>query len=576
MDSNDPEMIVLPKPFQKFFPENFNKIQKQSFHDIWNTEYNLVVQAPTGSGKTVLAKLAFLKALLKPGKGIYVGPLRALNDEKAKEFQEFANYEWNVKTVLGGSYNSPKELESIDLLLTTPEKLLSLLYTLDLSSFSTIVIDEVHLLGEQKRGAYLEFVIMELQRKYPAIRIVALSATIPNTLELSSWLQATPLIFGQEYRSTKLVVKVISVEKNSSHLAKLVKGYQITKKFLPEQILLFSTSRANVQYYAKKMSEWLSRDSTTSQNVETQETITYSNKCLTEFSSKGIAFYHAGLSENDKKFIIQNFLDQRIKILITTSSLAWGINLPAKAVIIMDIEYSNPLIGKEPMSSADILQMLGRAGRPQFHTKGYGYILTNENQNQKIENMLEGKNPIVSSMNEFLLELVLHFLALEKASAFSKEELFEFFSKSFMIYTNFFQKDELEEELEKILSSLEMYKLIESSSESITITKYGSITSRFFINPITTGNLLNIKPNKVDEILPYLTEFQELPVRKSEKKFLRSLGATPKTYQSFKLKYVIEAMEHEELLEPEFIQDGKVIYNEYLRIQSFYNFIKKI
>ena len=119
-------------------------------------------------------------------------------------------------------------------------------------------------------------------------------------------------------------------------------------------------------------------------------------------------------------------------------------NLPAKAVIIMDIEYTNPLTGKEPMSSADILQMLGRAGRPQYHTKGYGYILTNEKQRQRLEIMLEGKAPVVSSLHEYLQELVLHHLALKKDQIMTREELLEFFEKSFLIVSRLLAKEEFE------------------------------------------------------------------------------------------------------------------------------------
>lgn len=93
----------MPKPFQKLFPKTFNTVQKQSYNDIWHTDRNIIVQAPTGSGKTVLAKIALLKGLLKPNKVMNVGPLRALNDEKATELQELQKFDWTIKTVLSVS-----------------------------------------------------------------------------------------------------------------------------------------------------------------------------------------------------------------------------------------------------------------------------------------------------------------------------------------------------------------------------------------------------------------------------------------------------------------------------------------
>jgi hypothetical protein len=103
------------------------------------------------------------------------------------------------------------------------------------------------------------------------------------------------------------------------------------------------------------------------------------------------------------------------------------------------------------------------------------------------------------------------------------------------------------------------------------------MTSRFFVHPNTAGNLLTVNPQDDPEaIVPLVTEFNLLTVRRSEKKFLRSLGATPKTYRDYKLLYVIKTLDQKGKLEPEFIQDGIVIYKEYMRIYSFYNYLKKI
>lgn len=344
------------------------------------------------------------------------------------------------------------------------------------------------------------------------------------------------------------------------------------KKFLPEQILVFTTSRAQVQYYAKKIHEWLERDTN-----EPKESLHYDNKRLMELSIQEVAFYHAGLTEKDKQAVVNNFKNGALKILVSTSSLAWGVNLPAKAVIIMDIDYTTPLTGKEPMSSADILQMLGRAGRPQYHTKGYGYILTNEKQRQKLEIMLEGKAPVVSNMNEYLSELVIQHMALKKDQILTRLELIEFFEQSFLMTSRFMSEEEFEEELEKTIAELKMFKLIAEVGEELVITKYGLVTSRFFINPGTAGNLVTVKPqDRPEEMIPPVVEFKDLPVRRNEKKFLRSLGATPKTYRDYKLQYVIGVMVRKERLEQEFMQDGVVLYKEYRRIQSFYNYIKKI
>jgi replicative superfamily II helicase len=561
----------IPKPFQKLFPQSLNKIQQLSYHDIWHTDANIIVQAPTGSGKTVIAQLAILKALLKPSKAIFLGPLRALNQEKFSELKKFRQFNWLVQIVLGGSHSSVNS--ECDILLSTPEKFLSLLFSLDFSSFpvSVIVIDEIHLLGEGKRGAYLEYLLMFLKTFHPTIRIIGLSATIPNTHQLADWLQATPLIYDDSFRATNLVTKFIDLPPSMQEkFGRMIKAYQISKKFLPNQSLIFTTSRANVHFFAKMFLSWAERD-----ELPFQKNIDYNNSRLTQLSKYGIAFYHAGLSESDKQLIVQEYNNNNLKILISTSSLAWGVNLPAKAVIVADLEYNNPLTGKELMSSSDILQMLGRAGRPQYHDKGYGYVVVSEPQKDTLQDIIEGNVPIRSSIRDFIPELLLLFLAQGTTqTTVSLDEVYDFFEQSLLISSKLTSLSDLFQQIENALSySLSI--LFINNNNRISLTPIGLATSKFFINPTTAHNLILRRPdqNKVSELLSLITEFADIPIRTSEKKTLRMLGATPSSYREIKLLHIINTLSNNEKLSQEFAEDGKIIYQEYKRIKSFYSSI---
>ena len=574
MSSSVTNFPDIPKPFLKLFPESLNKVQQQSYHDIWNTDNNIIVQAPTGSGKTVIAQLAILKALLKPGKALYLGPLRALNHEKFAELRKFDSLNWKTRLVLGGS--SPSDLSDYDILLSTPEKFLSLLHSLNFSSFplSVIVIDEIHLLAEGKRGAYLEYLLMFLRTHYPSIRLIGLSATIPNTFQLAEWLQATPLIYDNSYRSTQLQTKLIDLpESMQEKFGRMVKAYQISKKFLPNQSLIFTTSRANVHFYAKMFTSWAQRD-----ELPFHSKVNFQNQKLSELSYYGIAFYHAGLSESDKKKIIKEFLNNNIKILISTSSLAWGVNLPAKAVIIADLDYNNPLTGKETMSSSDILQMLGRAGRPQHHDKGYGYVVVSKDQKEKIEGFIEGSAPVRSSLRDYFPELLLLYLSHIPQETILFDDLAEFFEQSFLVSSKYTTLTDINDSLEEAIRILFLAKLIIYENFKINITSLGLATSKFFIHPDTASNLISHQPDITNlmNFLPFISEFNNIVVRNSEKKFLRQLGASTKTYQVYKLQYIISTAEKGNKLNQEFIGDGKVIYQEYKRIKSYYEYISNI
>ncbi|MHA1992472.1 MAG: DEAD/DEAH box helicase [Candidatus Hodarchaeales archaeon] len=567
-DNNFPD---IPKPFLKLFPQSLNKVQQLSYPDIWHTDSNIVVQAPTGSGKTVIAQLAILKALLKPSKAIFLGPLRALNQEKFSELKKFRQFNWIVQIVLGGSH-SPV-LSECDILLSTPEKFLSLLFSLDFSSFpvSVILIDEIHLLGEGKRGAYLEYLLLFLKTFHPTIRLVGLSATIPNCNQLAEWLQATPLIYDDSFRATNLVTKFIDLpDSMQEKFGRMVKAYQISKKFHPNQSLIFTTSRANVHFYAKMFLSWAERD-----ELPLHPKIDFKNARLTQLSRYGISFYHAGLSESDKQLIVHEYNNNNLRILISTSSLAWGVNLPAKAVIVADLEYNNPLTGKELMSSSDILQMLGRAGRPQFHDKGYGYIIVSDNQKTTIQAIIEGNAPIRSSIRDFIPELLLLFFThLTSQTTISLDEVYDFFEHSFLIKAKLTSLSDLYQQVKNALSySLDIFFVKEN--DNISLTPIGIATSKFFINPRTAHNLVLRKPDQdnISEILSLITEFADIPIRTSEKKTLRMLGATPTSYREIKLLHIIKTLNHNEKLSQEFAEDGKIIYQEYKRINSFYSSI---
>ena len=166
---------------------------------------NLLVCTPTASGKTLIAELAFGKTLFEGrGKAIYVVPLKALASEKFKDFKKRYGGFFRISLSIGDIDSADPYLADYDLIITTSEKLDSLIRhkAYWLSEVSTIIFDEIHLLNDSGRGPTLEILITILKHVLKKTQIIGLSATIGNPKELSGWLEAELVI--DDWRPVKL------------------------------------------------------------------------------------------------------------------------------------------------------------------------------------------------------------------------------------------------------------------------------------------------------------------------------------------------------------------------------------
>ena len=166
---------------------------------------NLLVCTPTASGKTLVAELTAIKSIIeREGKTIYIVPLKALATEKYKEFKEKYSRIANITLSIGDMDSEEKGLSNFDLIITTSEKLDSLIrhHSPWLQDVKTVIIDEIHLLNDPNRGPTLEILITILRQLLKNIQLISLSATIGNPEELAEWLKAELII--DDWRPVKL------------------------------------------------------------------------------------------------------------------------------------------------------------------------------------------------------------------------------------------------------------------------------------------------------------------------------------------------------------------------------------
>ena len=407
--------------FADVFPfERFNRMQHEALPALVERDENVVVSAPTASGKTVLAELAICRALDAGETALFIAPLRALTNEKEAEWERFESLGYSVYVVTGERDLNSRRAERADVLVMTPEKVDSATRKHDSPKYEFItdvaccVIDEVHLLDADRRGSVLEIAIARLRRLCDP-RVVALSATMGNVRDVAEWLDAPPectFDFGDEFRPVDLHADVKTYTHGENAFAdkyrRLYRALDLAETHLREagQALVFVSSRQDTVRAAEK-----ARDELTARDVPMsargdgdfqERTERVENAALRRSVTDGVAFHHAGLSKNDKDLIERWFREGFVELLFSTSTLAWGVNLPARCVVIRDTKLHDPLEGEVDMSPLDVLQMLGRAGRPGYDDVGYAWVVCDGSEAGKYRKLLREGKPIESRLAEDL------------------------------------------------------------------------------------------------------------------------------------------------------------------------------
>ncbi|MFB6304040.1 MAG: DEAD/DEAH box helicase [Haloferacaceae archaeon] len=407
---------VVPEFADAFGFEEFNRMQREALPGIVESDGNVVASAPTASGKTALAELAICETLREGGTALFVAPLRALTNEKESEWERFEDLGYSVYVVTGERDLNPRRAERADILVTTPEKADSATRKHDsarygfITDVDCVVIDEVHLLDSESRGGVLEVVVSRLRRLCDP-RVVALSATMKNVEDVAAWLDAPPettFRFGDEYRPVDLHTGVKTYEHGENAFAdkyrRLFRAMDLAEPHLRDdgQALVFVSSRQDAVQAAKK-----ARDELVDRDVPVGARGDYdlhtdaqdlSNDTLRQSVVDGVAFHHAGLGKEDRDRVEAWFRDGTVDLLFSTTTLAWGVNLPARCVVIRDTKHHDPLEGEVDVSPLDVLQMIGRAGRPGYDDVGYGWVVCDRDDADRYRRLLEEGTEIESRL----------------------------------------------------------------------------------------------------------------------------------------------------------------------------------
>jgi replicative superfamily II helicase len=534
---------VLPD-FADAFPfESFNRMQREALPAVLESEDNVVASAPTGSGKTAIAEAAICKTLEAEGTALFIAPLRALTNEKERDWQRFEELGYSVYVVTGERDLNPRRARHADILVMTPEKVDSATRKHDTRRYSFItdidccVIDEIHLLDSERRGSALEVTVSRL-RRLCAPRIVALSATMQNVADVAEWLDApaeTTFEFDDEYRPVELEAGVRTYTHGENSFAdkyrRLYRALDLAEPHLTEdgQALVFVASRQDAVQAAKK-----SRDELAERDVRVgargdydfhQETQALENDTLRKSVLDGVAFHHAGLGKTDRDLIEDWFREGKIGLLFSTSTLAWGVNLPARCVIIRDTKYHDPLEGEVEMSPLDILQMLGRAGRPGYDDVGEGWIVCDRADASRYRRLLSEGKPIESRL---AADLDSHLAAeIAMGTVQDLDDVLDWLETTFYAVRanrepDRYDVNSLRERARNTISGLVDREFVETGAElSVSPTALGRLTSRYYLRLDTATQFHEVAMAEPDdwamlEAVATAAEFDSVSARSDE------------------------------------------------------------
>jgi activating signal cointegrator complex subunit 3 len=538
---------------------HFNPIQTQIFHCLYHTDTNCLIGAPTGSGKTVTAEIAMFRIfnVCPQKKCVYIAPLKALVRERMIDWKLRLETKLNKKVVelTGDVAPDMKMVAEADVIVTTPEKWDGISRSWQTRNYvkevALIVIDEIHLLGED-RGPVLEVIVsrtnfISSHTNLP-VRIIGLSTAIANARDLADWLGIKNLglyNFKPSVRPVPLEVHIqgFAGKHYCPRMATMNKPcFQEIRLHSPEKpVLIFVSSRRQTRVTAIDLISYLAHEPNPKQWLHMHEIeinnlisqIVDQNLKLT--LAFGIGIHHAGLNDRDRKTVEELFVNQKIQILIATSTLAWGVNFPAHLVIVKGTEfYDGKTKRYVDFPITDVLQMMGRAGRPQYDDQGVAVIMVHDVKKHFYKKFLYEPFPVESSLLSVLPD---HLNAeIVAGTITSKQEAMDYltwtyFFRRLIVNPTYYQLEELDNDrINRYLS-----KLIQQSITTLQGSYCVNVDEDGKLEPTTSGRIAsfyylthttlklfydtlkeNLEIEDLIDILSLASEYDQLPVRHNE------------------------------------------------------------
>ena len=490
--------IIKRRGIQKLNPPQTEAVQKGLLND-----KPLLIVSPTASGKTLMAELGMISHLLnKGGKVVYVTPLRALTNEKYMTFKDWEQLGFKVAMTSGDYDTDDYWLKDYDIIVATYEKLDSLWrHNADwLKEVDYFILDEFHYMNDSERGPVVESVAIRAKRKGI---VLALSATIGNYVEIAKWLKAD--VVATNWRPVPLKEGVIYSGKKKDYIITYKDGssrkvygecpivaYTLDIVSKDGQVLVFRSSRKYAESTAVKISQYMNfvklddkKLREVAQRIkEVEDAGSNEKEALSNLILRGVAYHHAGLSKGLRDIIEEAFRERVIKVIVATPTLAAGVNLPARAVVIGDIHrFNRKVIGfTDYISVMEYKQMSGRAGRPGYDQYGESVIVVRNRDevdrvwqrylNSDVE-PLESKLGSESAFYSFILSII------ASEQGVTEKTLNDYVQDTLL------PRELAKKYFKQAINWLLHNDFVAQEGEKYVLTKFGRRISDLYLNPFT-------------------------------------------------------------------------------------------
>lgn len=543
--------LCLPLSVGDFFSfSHFNSMQSHAYSALFKSNLSVAISAPTGSGKTVLFELAVLKELVNSGetvRALLICPTRTLCSQI---FTDWHHRFGSLKLSVGLLTSETPAADTVkaknsNIVIATAEKLdaITRFFKSAFVDLDLLFIDEIDTVGSD-RGGLVEVLVLRMKTRSPRARLVVLSATIGNTDSIAQWIgfgqKAKVLVYGPEYQPVHIEKIVWPCGRNTgpfkfentlnSHLVQVMQTHYARKP-----TLVFCSTRkncVNTAIYLLKNAPQLFRKPAAVRSV--------SDPVLANLMARGVAYHHAGMTGRDRAQVEIAFTRGRLLIICCTSTLAAGVNLPAYLVVI-----KGTMCWKNGASSeytqSEIMQMAGRAGRPQFESTGKSVVMTSTKDAPRYVTRSLASTVLESRLESCLSEHLVAEVYLGTIKNIS--DAVTWFSFTFM-YMRYLANPDHYQQVRKYLHSgfsdaihafitahlavLVTTTLISFESGSYSCTDFGNIMVRHSIQYNTMINMLELNsPLSMLDLVHSLSHADELSsvfAKQAEQAFLAKVA----------------------------------------------------
>ncbi|KAI5289506.1 DEIH-box ATPase, partial [Ascosphaera aggregata] len=614
----------LKRPdYQQLYPdlEQFNKIQTQVFKQLYDTDDNIFVGAPAGSGKTVCAEFALLRQWKKQefGKAVYVAPFQELVDMRLADWQKRFSVLGQPRTIVkltGETAADLKLLEKADLVLATPVQWDTLSRQWqrrkNVRAVDLFIADDLHMLGGQGGFVY-EVVVSRIQyialQTEKSIRIVGLSVPLSNARDLGEWLGAskhTIFNFSPHVRPVPLELHLQSYtipHFPSLMLAMAKPAFHSILQLSPDKpAMIFVPTRKQVRLTALDILTacTASDDEDCFLHADLDEIQPLldriNERALAESISHGIGYYHEALSTSDKRIVSHLFKLGAIQVIIASRDVCWEIDLTAHLVIVMNTQYYD---GREhryldyPIS--EILQMFGKASRPLEDRLGRGVLMVPAVKREYYKKFLNEALPIESHLQIFLADAFVTEISAKTIGSTQDAVdwmTYTYFYRRLLANPSFYGLSDVSHEglstflselVETTLKELSEAQIVDLDEEDDTVSPLNAAMIAAHYNVLFETMqtfLLSLKSRTklkgILEIVTAATEFESIQVRRHEEGILRRVydrvpvKMSQPVYDSphFKAFILLQAHFSRMQLPIDLVKDQEVVLSKVLHLLS--------